>query len=276
MTDQMNQNAPVPPLEAEKAVSFAKENAVLMKKSFHKLILFLLTMTIAVWIVILKQGEPLFLFNFSSNNMNSVSTFWIFRGLMSAFLMGTFLYLVYFSTIYAKRTRWSLEQQQISYPAFQKRYEVFDLLAVVPMFLAVFLTITGFFLSPAVVEGPSMEPNYYNDDTVIIYSFLETYHSDDVVIVDLGTELLIKRLIAVPGDLLKVDETGVYVNGEFKEAFIPVHSVPDQGLVPYFVYDGILPEGKYFVMGDNRLNSTDGRRFGLIDADQLLGIVIIP
>jgi signal peptidase I len=177
---------------------------------------------------------------------------------------------------YSKQKRLSEEEQQKTLPAFKKQYDLFDLLSVVPTFLAVFVIITGFFIGPAVVEGESMQPTFLDGDPVLIYYFMEEYHTDDVLIVDIGSELLIKRLCGMPGDHLKIDATGVYINDTLVESYVPEHYVQGEGLVPYFSYDQIIPEGSYFVMGDNRLNSTDGRRFGLVGSDQLLGIVILP
>jgi len=253
-----------------------EEISGLLKKSRQKIRIFLLSMTIAILIVILKQGEKLFLFNFASNNMNDVSTFLIFRVLMLLFLVFTIGYYFYFSIAYTKRKVLSEEEQKESFPAFKKQFDLFDLLSVVPTFLAVFVIITGFFIGPAVVEGESMQPTYYDGDPVFIYYFMETYQTDEVVIVDIGSELLIKRLCGMPGDHLKIDATGVYLNDTLIESYVPEHFVQGEGLVPYFSYDQIIPEGSYFVMGDNRLNSTDGRRFGLIESEQLLGIVIFP
>lgn len=121
-----------------------------------------------------------------------------------------------------------------------------------------------------------MLPSYSNGDAVLIETYSDQYETGDVVIVDIETELLIKRLCAVPGDHLMIDSTGVYINHELVESYVPEHVVPGEGLVPYFTYNQVIPEGYYFVMGDNRLNSTDGRRFGLVEKDQLLGIVILP
>ena len=253
-----------------------EEVSGLLKKSRQKIGVFLLSMTIAISIVILKQGEKLFLFNFTSNNMNDVSTFLVFRVLMLLFLVFTIGYFFYFSVIYAKRKVLSGEEQTKSFPDFKKQFDLFDLLTVVPTFLAVFVIITGFFVGPAVVEGESMQPTYYDGDAVLVYYFMEEFQTEDVVIVDIGSELLIKRLCGMPGDHLKIDATGVYLNDTLIESYVPEHFVVGEGLVPYFSYDQIIPEGSYFVMGDNRLNSTDGRRFGLVGSDQLLGIVILP
>jgi signal peptidase I len=258
--------SPEPEVEVDLTASI-QENNRLMKSSFRKMMTFFLSMTIAVLIVILRQGEKLFLFNFSSNNLNDETTFFVFRLATIAFLAFTLVYLIYFSIVCLCRKSLPESKQLSSLPEFRKRYDLFDLLGVVPLFIAVFVFVTGFILSPAVVEGSSMEPSFTDGEPVIIYHFLETYSVDDVVIVDIGTELLIKRLIGMPGDTLRVDATGVYVNGIQVQIAMPAHFIP---------YDGVIPANSYFIMGDNRNNSMDGRQIGLVYYTQLLGFVLFP
>ena len=257
-----------PELEPEVDLTASiQENSRLMKSSFRKMTTFFFSMTIAVLIVILRQGEKLFLFNFSSNNLNDETTFFAFRLATFAFLAFTFIYLVYFSFVCLRRKLLPETEQLSSLPTFRKRYDLFDLLGVVPLFIAVFVFVTGFILSPAVVEGSSMEPSFSDGEPVVIYHFMETYSVDDVVIVDIQTELLIKRLIGMPGDTLRVDASGVYVNGVQVQVTMPSHFVS---------YNGVIPADFYFIMGDNRNNSMDGRQIGLVTRAQLLGFVLYP
>lgn len=259
--------------------AFPGENAFLLKKSLQKILTFVSTMTIALLIVILRQGEKLFLFNLESNNMNDAPFFLFFRIVLFGFLIYLLGYLMYFWNEVEKRKKMSAEAQTTALPAFRKRYNLFDLWTVVPVFLLGLVVVSGFFYSPAIVEGSSMETTFSNGDTVLIDHFTTNFEAGDVVIVDHGTELLIKRLIAVPGDHLRIDATGVYLNGSSEpiEDYVPMYYDSESDtVVPYFTYDGIIPEGQYFVMGDNRNNSLDGRVFGLVDADQMLGIVVLP
>ena len=81
--------------------------------------------------------------------------------------------------------------------------------------------------------------------------------------------LFVKRLIALPGDLLEIREGKVYVNGEYvDESGIDMRSTSSENLGPV-----ILGEDSYFVMGDNRGNSNDSRRVGPISRDMIVGHV---
>jgi signal peptidase I len=80
-------------------------------------------------------------------------------------------------------------------------------------------------------------------------------------------ESYIKRVIALPGDDLRIDHGVVYVNGnQVKERYVPA-SYRDDRSQPEMV----LPEGEYFVMGDHRLISKDSRDFGPVPRDLIYG-----
>jgi signal peptidase I len=81
----------------------------------------------------------------------------------------------------------------------------------------------------------------------------------------------IKRVIAVPGDRLRIDKGTVYINGEvLKEPYLPERWTLNNTWPP----DGrevIVPPDHYFVLGDNRNHSSDSRTFGYIDINEILG-----
>ena len=97
----------------------------------------------------------------------------------------------------------------------------------------------------------------------------EVHHSDVVVFHyprDL-TKSYIKRVIALPGDRLRIDHGRVYVNGiRLSEPYVPARYA-DERSQP----EMLVPSGEYFVMGDHRSISSDSRDFGTVDRHLIYG-----
>lgn len=82
----------------------------------------------------------------------------------------------------------------------------------------------------------------------------------------------IKRVIALEGDHVKIENNTVYVNNvPLKEEYLQ----PDVVTESEVFYDFIVPEGYFFAMGDNRTKSTDCRSIGCIPMEKLEGIVTL-
>lgn len=128
------------------------------------------------------------------------------------------------------------------------------------------------------MEGPSMQPEIYSDDICLVsklsYRFDEPKPGDVISArIMIGNLTLddIVRVIAVPGDTVKIEGGTLYVNGETSGFF------PEGEVNPYDM-DTEIVVGKdcYFVMGDNQSITVDSRdkRYGLVSADDLNGKVI--
>ncbi len=137
---------------------------------------------------------------------------------------------------------------------------------------ASFLIIT-FLYQPVRVEGTSMQPELRDQDRLFINKFayhFENISRGDVVVFHYPrdpSKSYIKRIIALPGDTLSVDEGHVYVNGRrIAEPYVP-RRYQDARSVP----ETVIPPGDYFVMGDHRSISSDSRDFGPVNRDLIYG-----
>ena len=145
------------------------------------------------------------------------------------------------------------------------------------IFLVTFALVFGF-VRPFVVEAfyiptESMVPTLEVGDRVFVnkfvYRFSEPERGDIVVFKNIegGQEELIKRIVGVPGDEVTVRNGVLFVNEErWEEPYVNSQSLDNSSFGSMTV-----PEGKVFVMGDNRANSRDSRFFGPIPIEDVEG-----
>ena len=151
----------------------------------------------------------------------------------------------------------------------EKEKSIYQTANIVPLLFALFLMVDSIFMSPVRISGNSMN-NTYKDNDLVACSKIPEIKRDDVVIVEKSKDyLIIKRVVAVPGDTLLVTENGeVYVNSILIEDSKNYHSSK------VITYNRTLGEDEYYVLGDNRDISADSRLIGIITKDKLCGKVI--
>ena len=134
--------------------------------------------------------------------------------------------------------------------------------------LCISLIISGFFIvflyQPVKVEGTSMMPGLDDQERIFINKFVyrwEPISRGDIVVFHYPrdpSKSYIKRVIAVSGDRVRIDQGQVYVNGDrLEESYVPPQYDDVRSLAEISV-----PQNCYFVLGDHRSSSSDSRDFG--------------
>ena len=135
------------------------------------------------------------------------------------------------------------------------------------------LLIITFLYQPVRVEGTSMLPRLEDSDRLFINKLvyhIESVQRGDVVVFHYPRDpelRYIKRVIAIPGDRLRIDHGHVVLNGRLlDEPYVPEeyrdsHSMPEV----------VIPPGQYFMMGDHRSISSDSREFGPVRRSFIYG-----
>ncbi|QGG52344.1 signal peptidase I [Lysinibacillus pakistanensis] len=143
-----------------------------------------------------------------------------------------------------------------------------------------------FIFSPVVVEGASMMPTFENGDKVIVNKVgpkISSYQRFDVIVFKANEEEnYIKRIIGLPEDHIAYKDDVLYINGKaFEEPYLIKYkeALLDKGDFTYdFTLEDqlgemIVPEGHFFVLGDNRRRSIDSRdqKVGFVAQHEILG-----
>jgi signal peptidase I len=133
--------------------------------------------------------------------------------------------------------------------------------------------IITFLYQPVRVEGTSMLPRLVDQDRLfinkIVYHFTAIERGDVVVFHYPRNPQVsyIKRIIALPGDRLRIDRGQVFVNDQaLREPYVPAEYRDTRSLDAV-----VVPKGEYFVLGDHRSIASDSRDFGPVKRDLIYG-----
>jgi signal peptidase I len=155
----------------------------------------------------------------------------------------------------------------------------FDTIQTILIAASVFLVIYIFLMRPFEVSGDSMFPTFKNGEYIltnlISLRFGDPVKGDVIVFKSPNDEKkdFIKRVMATPGDTISVENSKVYVNGELldeSEYLSETVRTPNG----QFLQEGrtvTVPEGNFFVMGDNRPHSSDSREWGFLPKEEVIG-----
>lgn len=160
------------------------------------------------------------------------------------------------------------EKKELVKKNYIKEFLPYFIVILVVIFIKIFV------FSPIRVNGASMNPTLNDKDIMILdeisYRFSEIERFN-IVVVKEENEYLIKRIIGLPGEKIEYKDNKLYIDGKYvKEDFKHMETMD---------FSTTLGEDEYFIMGDNRTNSTDSRIFGPISRDEIIGktsLTILP
>ena len=156
---------------------------------------------------------------------------------------------------------------------------IFDLIKLMVIAFIIVWPIHRFIFQPFYVVGPSMEPNFYDNEYLIIektsYYLTEPKRGEVIVFQSPANpeNYLIKRIIGLPNEKLTIEKGEIYIyNNSFPQGLV----LDEQGyLSPGTVTPGSidvqLSENEYYVLGDNRNMSLDSRVFGSVKQEYITG-----
>ncbi len=156
--------------------------------------------------------------------------------------------------------------------AFRK--SIMTTLSVLTVVAAIAVLVASLFFPVVRVVGTSMAPSLNGDDLLLLVK-TDNYQRGKLCSFYYQNQLLIKRIIGLPGDMISIDSDGtVYVNGEaLDEPYVMEKSLGQCDIeFPYQV-----PENRVFVLGDHRETSVDSRSsvIGSIEVDRIVGQVLL-
>jgi len=132
--------------------------------------------------------------------------------------------------------------------------------------VVVVVLIRTFIVTPVVVSGDSMVPSLKDGQLLLLnklsYKFKEIERFD-VVVVKIGKNEIIKRVIGLPGETVEYRDSKLYINGELIETEYDFDTDDFD--------EKVIPHSQYFVLGDNRAISSDSRIIGTIKRKDIIG-----
>lgn len=155
---------------------------------------------------------------------------------------------------------------------------IFNFLQSIVMILAVMVMIYLFIMSPQEIKGASMEPSFFNGEYIltnkVLYKIKNPIRGDVVIFKSPKNPEIdyIKRILGLPGDTVLLSQNTIYVNGNpVAEPYLAPETPIFGGSFLQENVEIVVPEGQYFVMGDNRPHSADSREFGPVPLEDFIG-----
>ena len=161
------------------------------------------------------------------------------------------------------------------------------MLITVILVIAIFALLFAFVFSPMLVSGSSMEDTLADGDIVFVSKIFNKIEVDDIIVYTRSADnyQVVKRVVGTAGDTFRIDEedgladSKVYSISKIENSDIVenIHLSAEQAIFLVAKYDGTsftVGENQLFTIGDNYNDSLDGRNYGCISLDSVVGVVL--
>lgn len=155
--------------------------------------------------------------------------------------------------------------------------QIILLLCILLLSVGTYFLISRYILMAVEIKGVSMSPTLLDGERYILYRCIfllrAPRHGEIVVIKDpQDQDLSIKRIVALPYDVVEIRSNGVYVNqAKLSEPYLTLAASYASG--DYHVRPTQLAKDQYYVLGDNRSKSADSRTYGPVKRKEILGLI---
>lgn len=157
-------------------------------------------------------------------------------------------------------------------------YDLLDIGKTIMIVLILAFLIRSFLFQPFVVDGQSMEPNFINEEYIIVnrltYRLGDPKRGDVVVFQAPNNPQYdyIKRIIGLPNEKIKIKDQKIYINGQqIEESYLDENAQTYLENKKNFTLEVELGDNEYFVLGDNRNHSSDSREWGTLPKNNIIG-----
>jgi signal peptidase I len=172
-------------------------------------------------------------------------------------------------------------EEQLFAPAPKQRHPIIEIVQFALIALLIVLPIRMFIAQPFIVSGASMEETFHTGEYLIVDQVTYRFNKPtrgDVIIFRYPrdpSKFFIKRIIGLPGDTITIDGNVVTIfSDQFPEG-VALEESYIKSMEPNTVQTETLGDREYFVMGDNRDQSSDSRVWGVLQEENIIGRALV-